>query len=101
MDSTGRPLRMDSNLTKQRLADAGFVDIREEVQQMPLNGWPADPFTREVGRWFNLGIRQACQPLSLAPMCRVHGRTPAEVLGLAEKVRTEVFSNGLHAYCTM
>ncbi|KAK3310224.1 S-adenosyl-L-methionine-dependent methyltransferase [Chaetomium strumarium] len=101
MDSTGRPLRMDSNLTKQRLADAGFVDIGEEVIQMPLNGWPADPHTREVGRWFNLGMRQACQPLSLAPLCRVHGRTPAEILGLAEKVRTEVFSNNLHAYCTM
>ena len=101
MDSFGRPMRLDSAVTKQRLADSGFVDIKEEVIQMPLNGWPADTHGRALGRWFNLGMRQAYQPLSLAPLCRGHGRTPAEVQDLAEKVTAELYSNSVRAYCTL
>ena len=56
MDSFGRPIRLDSNLTKQRLADAGFVDIKEEVIRLPLNSRPAEAPGRDLGRWFNLGI---------------------------------------------
>ncbi|KAK4149118.1 S-adenosyl-L-methionine-dependent methyltransferase [Chaetomidium leptoderma] len=101
MDSFSRPLRLDSNLTKQRLGDAGFVEIKEEVIQMPLNGWPAEAHGRDLGRWFNLGMRQTYQPLSLAPLCRGHGRTPAEVHDLTEKVRAELYSNSVRAYCTL
>ncbi|KAK4105717.1 S-adenosyl-L-methionine-dependent methyltransferase [Parathielavia hyrcaniae] len=101
MDSFGRPMRMDSNLTKLRLADAGFVDIKEEVIQLPLNGWPSDPHTKNIGRWFNLGINQTYQPLSLAPLCRGHGRTADEVHTLARQIKREVYHNSLHAYCTL
>ncbi|KXX80446.1 Trans-aconitate 2-methyltransferase [Madurella mycetomatis] len=101
MDGFGRPLRMDSNLTKQRLTDAGFVDIKEEVIRLALNGWPADSHGREVGRWFNLGLRQSYQPLSLAPLARGHNRTPAEIHELTEKVGAEIYSLSLHAYCTL
>ncbi|KAH6650926.1 S-adenosyl-L-methionine-dependent methyltransferase [Chaetomium tenue] len=101
LDSFGRPIRLDSNLTKQRLADVGFDEIKEEVIQLPLNGWPTEVHNRELGRWFNLGVRQAFQPLSLAPLCRGHGRTPAEVDELAEKARGEVYSNSVRAYCTL
>ncbi|KAK3300226.1 S-adenosyl-L-methionine-dependent methyltransferase [Chaetomium fimeti] len=101
MDSFSRPIRLDSNLTKQQLADVGFDEIKEEVIQLPLNGWPTEVHDRELGRWFNLGVRQAFQPLSLAPLCRGHGRTPAEVEELAEKARGEVYSNTVRAYCTL
>lgn len=58
--------RSSHNHTKLQLADAGFVDIKEEVIRLPLNGRPAGPPGRDLGRWFDLGIQQACQPLSLA-----------------------------------
>ncbi|KAK4147769.1 S-adenosyl-L-methionine-dependent methyltransferase [Dichotomopilus funicola] len=101
MDSFGHPMHVDSNLTKQRLADVGFEDIKEEVIRMPVNGWPDDPHGRTLGRWFNLGMRQALYPLSLAPLCRGGGRTPSEVRELAEKARDEVYSNSVHGYCTL
>jgi hypothetical protein len=101
MDGFGRPLRMDSNLTRQRLEEAGFVDVKEEVIQMPLNRWPSDAHAREIGRWFNLGFRQSIQPLSLAPLTRGHNRTLAQVNELVEKIGTEVFSLNQHAYCTL
>lgn len=101
MDGFGRPLRLNSSLTKRQLAEAGFVDIQEEVLKLPVNGWPTDAHLRDIGRWFNLGMRQAYQPLSLAPLCRGHKRTPAEIFDITEKVREEVFSTKVHAYCTL
>ncbi|SPQ18038.1 a4f92e07-e527-4794-ab51-45894bc3d690 [Thermothielavioides terrestris] len=101
MDRFGRSLRVDSNLTKQRLADVGFVDIEEEVIQLPLNGWPVDAHARHLGRWFNFGLRQALQPLSLAPLSRGNGRTPAEISEMTDKIRAEIYSNSVHAYCTL
>lgn len=101
MDRAGRPIRLNSNLTRQRLASAGFTDIKEEVIPLPLNRWPSDAHEKDVGRWFNLGMRQAYEPLSLAPLCRFHGRTPAEVYALTEKVKADVVPSTTHAYCTL
>jgi len=101
MDYFGRPLRMDSNLIKQWLAQAGFSEIKEEVIKLPLNGWPTDNNSRELGRWFNLGMRQAFQPLSLAPLYRSNRRSVADIYDMAEKARAEVFSTQVHAYCNL
>ncbi len=101
MDTFGRSIRLESDATKRRLADAGFVDIKEEVIRLPVNGWPSEPHGRETGRWFNLGMRLACQPLSLAPCARGRGKTPREVKDLAENVREEIFSTSVHAYCSL
>ncbi|KAL2136624.1 hypothetical protein VTI74DRAFT_2653 [Chaetomium olivicolor] len=101
MDRCGRPIRFNSNVTKQQLAAAGFDEIKEEVIKLPLNGWPSNPHERDVGRWFNLGMRQAYQPLSLAALCRVHRRTAAEVYQITENAKNEVFPNSTRAYCTL
>jgi hypothetical protein len=101
MDRLGRPLRLNSELTKQRLADAGFVDVKEEIIRLPVNGWPRDAHGREVGRWFNIAIRLSLESLMLAPLNLTCGRTPEEVHELAEAVQKEIFSNSVHAYCTL
>ena len=102
MDDLGRPIRLDSYLTKRRLVDAGFVDIEEEVIRLPLNGRLAETPCRDLGRWFNLGIQQACQPLSLAPLSRRrYSWTPDEIHGLSENVRAELSSNTVDAHCTL
>ncbi|KAK3896887.1 S-adenosyl-L-methionine-dependent methyltransferase [Staphylotrichum tortipilum] len=100
-DRIQRPLRLDSNLTKQQLAAAGFVDVKEEIIQLPVNGWPRDPHGRDLGRWFNLGLRLSLEPLMLAPLNRTCGRTSEDVRDLAQKARDEVYSNNVHAYCTL
>ena len=101
MDNFGRPIRLDSNLTKQQLAHAGFVDIEEEVIRLPLNDQPAEAPGGDLGRWFMVGIQQACQPLSLAPLFRGHGWTPDEIRDLSAKVRSEMYNNTAHTYCTL
>jgi hypothetical protein len=101
MDGFVRPIRLNSNLTKRQMAEAGFVDIREEVIRLPFHGWPAEAHGKNLGRWFNLGIRQACQPLILAPLTRGRGWAPDEIRALSEYIRGEAHSNTAHAYCTL
>ncbi len=101
MDSFDRPIRLDNNLTKKQLTDAGFVDIKEEIIRLPLNGQPAESPSRDLGQQFNLSIQQACKPLSFAPLNRGHGRTADEIRDLSEKVRIEFHGNTMHAYCTL
>ncbi|KAK4170452.1 S-adenosyl-L-methionine-dependent methyltransferase [Cladorrhinum sp. PSN259] len=98
MDNYGRSLRLDSNLTKQRLADAGFTDIREEILQVPFNAWPSDRRGRELGRWFDLSMRTGYQALSLAPFARGLDRSAAEINDFIDQVYAETHSKEFHAY---
>ena len=98
MDNYGRSMRLDSNLTKQRLNDAGFTDIREEVMQVPFNAWPSDRHGRELGRWFDLSLRTGYQALSLAPFARGLNRTAAEVNDFVEQVYTQTHKKEFHGY---
>ncbi|EAQ85660.1 predicted protein [Chaetomium globosum CBS 148.51] len=66
----------------QWLADAGFVDIKEEAIRLPLSGWPAEAPGQDLGWWFNLGVQRACQPLSSAPLIRGHSWALDEIPGL-------------------
>lgn len=64
MDNFGRSMRLDSNVTTQRLAEVGFVDIKEEVIRIPFNPWPTDTYSRDIGRWFNLVMKQGSTSVS-------------------------------------
>lgn len=104
MDATeklGRPMRLNPELTKQRLHAAGFVDIRHDTIMVPLNGWPVDNQSRELGRWFNLGLKQGIHALTVGPLSRAHHRSPEEVYNIINKVTGEIHSRELRGFCTL
>lgn len=97
-----RPLAYNTE-TRSLLERQGFVDIKEEVIRVPLNSWPGpgEEHQREIGRWYNLGLTQGLEALSLAPLIRVKGWKREDVNALVEEVRRDVCSRGLHVYHTM
>ena len=99
MDIHGRSMRVDSQRTMAQLREAGFVDIREEVIQVPISGWPSDPVERERGRWLALGLTKSLSALALAPLTRIKGRSKAEIDDLVERVRNEVAMRRIQAHC--
>lgn len=104
MDATeklGRPIRLNPDLTKQRLRSAGFVDIRHEPIVVPVNGWPVDSHQRELGRWFNLGMKQGIHALTIGPLSRAHNRSTEEVYNIINKVTGEIHSRDFRAFCTL
>ncbi|KAK4202515.1 S-adenosyl-L-methionine-dependent methyltransferase [Triangularia verruculosa] len=101
MDNFGRSMRFDSNVTKQRLTEVGFIDIKEEVIQVPLNPWPADTHARDTGRWFNLVMSLGYQPMCLAPFSRGLNKSYSEIDDFVEKVKAEVNKKEKRVFCTM
>lgn len=103
-DATARvskPIAYESN-TGYILRQAGFIDIQETVIRAPYNSWPADPHQKEIGRWYNLGITEGLEALSLAALTRVN-RWDADqhVRPLLAAVRNEMNSRKIHAYNNM
>jgi hypothetical protein len=88
--------------TRQMLQTAGFIDIREEIIRAPLNGWPSDPHQKQIGRWYNLGLTDGLEALSLAPLTRVyHWSATEHVRPLIKQVKKEIAQSKIHAYNNM
>ena len=84
--------------TVQMLQAQGFVDIRETVIRLPLNTWPSDPKQKDIGRWYNLGMCEGLEAVSLGPLTRVY-RWPAEdVRRLVGEVKSAMCNKRYHVY---
>jgi hypothetical protein len=93
-----RPIAYQHN-TKEMLQTAGFIDIREEVVRAPLNTWPTDKHQKLLGRWFNIGLIDGLEALSLAPFTRVNNwKAEEHVRPLLQDVSKEIASTRIHAY---
>ncbi|KAH0542627.1 Secondary metabolism regulator lae1, partial [Trichoglossum hirsutum] len=87
--------------TRQMLQEAGFVDIVETIIRAPYNDWPSDPHEKNIGRWYNLGMTEGLEALSLGPLTRVF-KWPAEtVRGIIPGVEKEINCKRIHAYNNM
>ncbi|KAE8451408.1 hypothetical protein EG329_004037 [Mollisiaceae sp. DMI_Dod_QoI] len=103
LDATARahrPLAYNEH-TRQMLEQAGFVEIQEQVIMVPLNPWPNDPHMKEVGRWYNLGLTQGLDALSLGPLTRINNWTKADVESLTAAAKRDICSKKYHSYCNM
>lgn len=103
MEATARALRPLAYNTQTRamLEHAGFVEISEQVIKVPLNPWPADPHLKEVGAWYNLGLTQGLEALSLGPLTRVNHWSKADVESLVSSAKRDICSKKYHSYCNM
>jgi hypothetical protein len=99
--TVNRPIAYNSD-TRQYLENAGFIDIHEEVIRAPYNSWPNDPHQKEIGRWYQLGLTEGLEALSLAAFTRVNRWDAHEhVKPLLEAVRLEICNRKIHAYNNM
>ncbi|KAH0542631.1 hypothetical protein FGG08_002954 [Glutinoglossum americanum] len=87
--------------TRQLLQAAGFVDIAETIIRAPYNPWPSDPHHKDIGRWYNLGMTEGLEALSLGPLTRVYHWSPDVVRGLIPGVAKDICSKRLRAYNNM
>jgi hypothetical protein len=79
----------------------GFVEIQEQVIKVPLNPWPADPHLQDIGRWYNLGLTQGLEALTLGPLTRMSNWKKVDIDRLIAEVRREICSKKIHAYSNM
>lgn len=95
-----RPIKYQQD-TKQLLEAQGFVDVRTQVIKLPLNPWPADPHLKEIGRWYNLGLIEGLEAVTLGPLTRVYRWSPDAVRKLILDVKTGICNKRCHIYNNM
>lgn len=101
MDQIRRPLRLNPQATQQALANAGFVEIKQEVIQVFVNGSAKNPYEIDVGRWFNLSIHKSFMNLSLAPLFRIKKWQPEQIEQLQTEVLDEIGERTNKSYCKL
>ncbi|OBT67018.1 hypothetical protein VE03_04506 [Pseudogymnoascus sp. 23342-1-I1] len=95
-----KPLAYNTQ-TGSMLHSAGFVDIKEEVIRIPVNPWAHDPHQKDIGRWFNLGLCQGLEAMTLAPMTRILNWDRGRVDKLVADVKREICTKKHEVYCEM
>lgn len=86
---------------KERLEEAGFVNVTVMEFKWPVNKWPRDPALRTIGMWSKENTLDALEALAMAPLTRVLEWTPEEVHMLLQGVRTDIENESIHAYWSM
>lgn len=83
---------------KDRIRDAGFTDITQEVFKLPNSPWPKDPALKEIGGYHMATFMEGLEGLSLFFFTTVHGMTVPEIDVLLAQTRKEMKNKGIHTY---
>jgi hypothetical protein len=83
---------------KQRLEDAGFVNVVERKFCCTIGKWSNDPWEREVGLWEQLRLERGVQDFCERRFINNLGWRAEEVAVFAAKMRTAVKDNKLLAH---
>ena len=87
--------------TGQMLHRAGFTDIQETIIEAPLSAWEHDQYRKDVGRWYNLGMTEGLEAISLGPLTRVSHWHLDDVKRIVRDVKKEMCNKKIHAYNNM
>ncbi|KAG4416324.1 hypothetical protein IFR04_010543 [Cadophora malorum] len=87
-----------TDIMKQKITEAGFVNVVEQVYKTPLGGWPADAKLRELGQWALLGFDTGLEGYALATLTRVLGWTPTQVHVFLAQLRVAARDRRTHSY---
>jgi hypothetical protein len=99
-DESGQSLEIDPG-TQGLLEQLGFVEVKHYTMAIPFHPWPDDEHEKDMGRWFNLGMTQGIQALTMAPLTRMRRYSAEQVIQLVEDVKKDICTRSYRAYCTM
>lgn len=98
----GRPMGSDvSDNYRQWMESIGFVDIEERHFMWPSNGWPKDPYMKELGRWNQVNILDGLEGFCLALLTRGLGWKKEEVDIFVAQVSSDIKDKKIHGYYPM
>ncbi|RMJ21943.1 Methyltransferase [Aspergillus sp. HF37] len=80
------------------MAEAGFVDVMDDIYKSPMGSWPKNPHLKDVGKVAKLTVLEAIEPYSLALFTRVLGHTYEETQEFMLKVQDDLMDSRHHVY---
>jgi SAM-dependent methyltransferase len=85
---------------KDKLVDAGFVDVHDDVYRIPIGRWAKDPKLKELGMYEAAQVLDSVEPFTLGLFTRVLKYRNEEAQVLMAGVRSELRNSKLHLYLT-
>ncbi|KAH7312170.1 S-adenosyl-L-methionine-dependent methyltransferase [Stachybotrys elegans] len=83
---------------RQRLVDAGFVNVEERVFKIPLGTWPKDERMKTIGLYNRSMVQDALQGVSIKPFIHGLGWTMEQIEVYLVGVRRDLADARQHAY---
>jgi len=83
---------------KEWMADAGFVDVREEIIKVPIGKWAKGLKLKEIGTVHQTQMQMAIPAFTVALYTRVLGYTLEQTQAVMEGVAREFLDHRLHLY---
>ncbi|KAH6646523.1 S-adenosyl-L-methionine-dependent methyltransferase [Truncatella angustata] len=99
-EDAGQPISLKSS-PKSWLEEAGFVDIRCNIKEIPCHPWPRDKSFKEAGTFFQTAAitYRGMEALSMAPLTRYRQFTKEQVTALVQGVEQELRTESKRAHC--
>ncbi|KAJ2980233.1 hypothetical protein NQ176_g2761 [Zarea fungicola] len=101
MDGFQRSVRVSSSNVRRMMETAGYVEFDETIIRCCVSPWCDDPHEKLVAKWFNVGLTEAIEAMSLAPLVENLGMDVSQVKELCERLRSEICKLRYHAYFNM
>ncbi|KAB8078099.1 S-adenosyl-L-methionine-dependent methyltransferase [Aspergillus leporis] len=96
-DKFGKTLRIVHE-SKQRMIDAGFVNVFERRFKLPIGPWPKNPHLKNLGRYFRLVISESLEMWAMMLWTKVLGWSREEVEVIFSEMREALNNPSIHAY---
>ncbi|PGH17407.1 hypothetical protein AJ80_04863 [Polytolypa hystricis UAMH7299] len=83
---------------KQRMIDAGFVDVKDDVFKVPIFPWPKNHRLKIIGKYYHEQLVDGIEAYSAELFSRVFSMTEVELQVWVAKVVDELTNSGAHLY---
>ena len=83
---------------RQWVEEAGFVNVKEDAQILPISPWPKDPHLKQIGRWIQYSFGEGLEAFSLKMWMEQTGWSYEEYQVFLVQVRKDIQSRKVHGY---
>ena len=93
----GYPLRVAHKI-KRWMEEAGYVDVHEHVNKLPIGRWPRDPELKKIGIMWSTAILEGLPAISQMVFSEALNWNQSVITGYLAHVRKGLAMKGVHAY---
>jgi hypothetical protein len=87
-----------SPLLADKMRQAGFVNVVEEILIVPIGSWPKEKHLKTVGLFWKAILLEGIQAIALGPLTRGHGWTKERVELWLVEVRKAYENSRTHMF---
>lgn len=88
----------DTVRIKQRMEDAGFIDVQEHILKLPIGPWPKDKRLKKVGAFEVVNMVDGIEGLSFRLFSKALGMSADAIQLNLMEVRSEAKNSKIHSY---